>query len=48
MTVALNLANQGFKTYIAEKEDKLGGNLNNLHVLYPIHEEASNFLKGVV
>ncbi|MBA7511910.1 NAD(P)H-quinone oxidoreductase subunit I, chloroplastic [subsurface metagenome] len=48
MTVALNLANQGFKTYIAEKEDKLGGNLNNLNILYPIHEEASNFLKEII
>ncbi len=48
MTVALNLANQEFKTYIAEKEDKLGGNLNNLNILYPIHEEASNFLKEII
>ncbi|TKJ24418.1 MAG: heterodisulfide reductase [Promethearchaeota archaeon Loki_b31] len=48
MTVALNLANQGFKTYIAEKEDNLGGNLNNLNILYPIHEEASKFLKEII
>ena len=48
MTAALNLANQGFKTYIAEKEGKLGGNLNNLNILYPIHEEASNFLKEII
>ncbi len=47
MTAALNLADQGFKTYLAEKEDKLGGNLNNLNILYPIQEEASIFLKEI-
>ncbi|MHA2121625.1 MAG: FAD-dependent oxidoreductase [Promethearchaeota archaeon] len=47
MTAALNLADQGFKTYLVEKEDKLGGNLNNLNIIYPIQEEASIFLKEI-
>jgi len=47
MTAALSLADQGFKTYLVEKKDKLGGNLNNLNILYPIQEEASIFLKEI-
>ncbi|MFW9972686.1 MAG: FAD-dependent oxidoreductase [Candidatus Odinarchaeota archaeon] len=45
MSAALNIANQGFKTFIVEKEKFLGGNLNYLNKLYPIHEEASVFLE---
>ncbi|MFW9783813.1 MAG: FAD-dependent oxidoreductase, partial [Candidatus Heimdallarchaeota archaeon] len=44
MSAALNLANQGFNTYIIEKEKFLGGNLNYLNKLYPIHEDASILL----
>ena len=44
MSAALNIANQGFKTYILEKENFLGGNLNYLNKLYPIHENASTLL----
>ncbi|TFF90881.1 MAG: CoB--CoM heterodisulfide reductase iron-sulfur subunit A family protein [Promethearchaeota archaeon] len=47
MTAALNIADQGFKAYLVEKEAQLGGNLNNLHILYPIQEDASIFLKEV-
>ena len=47
MTAASNLANQGFKTYIIEKEKILGGNLNNLNILYPIQQEASIFLNEI-
>ena len=47
MTAALNLASQGFQTYIVEKENKLGGNLNDLNILYPIHEDASIFLNEI-
>ena len=47
MTAALNLADQGFKTYLVEKEKVLGGNLNNLNILYPIQEDASIFLKEI-
>ncbi len=48
MTASLELANQGFKTYIVEKEKKLGGNLNKLNILYPIQEDASIFLNEIV
>jgi heterodisulfide reductase subunit A len=48
MTAALNIANQGFKVYIIEKEEKLGGILNDLNILYPIHEEASTFLNQII
>ncbi len=47
MTAALNIANQGFKAYKVEKEDKLGGNLNNLNVLYPIQEDAAILLNVI-
>ncbi len=47
MTAALNLASQGFQTYIVEKENKLGGNLNDLNILYPIHEDATKFLNEI-
>lgn len=33
MTAALELANQGFDTYLIEKEKELGGNLRKLHFL---------------
>lgn len=33
MTAALELANQGFKVHLIEREKKLGGNLNRLHYL---------------
>ncbi len=48
MSAALNIAAQGFKTFIVEKEGFLGGNLNYLNVLYPIEESASDFLKETI
>ena len=48
MTAALNIAYQEFKVYLVEKENELGGNLKHLNVLYPIQEEAGNFLNGIV
>ncbi len=47
MTAALNLASQGFQTYIVEKENRLGGNLNDLNILYPIHEDSTTFLNEI-
>ncbi|MHA2035920.1 MAG: FAD-dependent oxidoreductase [Promethearchaeota archaeon] len=44
MSAALNIANQGFKTYIVEKKNFLGGNLNYLNKLYPVHVNASTLL----
>jgi heterodisulfide reductase subunit A len=32
MTTALSLANQGFKTYLVEREKELGGYVRNIHV----------------
>ena len=48
MSAALNIADQGFKTYIVEKESILGGNLNHLNELYPIEEDASKFLNRTI
>ena len=48
MSAALNIANQGFKTFIVEKEGILGGNLNYLNVLYPIEQDASDFLNQTI
>ncbi|MFX1480304.1 MAG: FAD-dependent oxidoreductase, partial [Promethearchaeota archaeon] len=48
MTAALNIASQDFKTYIIEKEDKLGGNLNKLDTLYPTQDDASLFLQEII
>lgn len=45
MSAALNISQQGFKTYIVEKEKQLGGNLNYINTLYPINEKASIFLQ---
>ena len=47
MTAALNIANQGYKTCIVEKENELGGNLRFLNILYPIQEKASEFLNEI-
>ncbi len=48
MSAALNIANQGFKTFIVEKESILGGNLNYLNVLYPTEQNASDFLNQTI
>ncbi|MFX1315739.1 MAG: FAD-dependent oxidoreductase [Promethearchaeota archaeon] len=48
MTAALNIANQGFQVYLIEKEEKLGGILNDLNILYPIQEDASIFLNQII
>ncbi|MFX1600501.1 MAG: FAD-dependent oxidoreductase, partial [Promethearchaeota archaeon] len=44
MTAALNIANQGFKAYLIEKEKYLGGNLKYLNMLDPTQEDASVLL----
>jgi len=48
MTAALNIANQGFKAYLVEKESILGGNLNDINTIYPLREEASRFLDDLI
>ncbi len=47
MTAALNIANQGFKVFLVEKENELGGNLKNLNILYPIQQDASIILNDI-
>ena len=42
---ALVLSNLGYKTYLVEKEDKLGGRLNSLYKLFPYNIEANQLLE---
>ena len=44
ITCSLNLANQGFKVKLIEKEDRIGGNLNNLNLVYPSNVKASDLI----
>jgi len=48
MTAALNISKQGFETYIVEKENKLGGMLNNIYQLNPTQQKASEFLNNII
>jgi len=47
MTAALSLANQGFKTYLVERDDKLGGKLNIINKLFPTGQNASELLESL-
>jgi len=47
MTSALKIADQGYEVYLLEKEDKLGGNLWNLH--YTLDgQDVQTFLKSTI
>ncbi|RLF15584.1 MAG: hypothetical protein DRJ97_03570, partial [Thermoprotei archaeon] len=48
MSAALALANQGFKVWLVERSDKLGGLLNKLARIAPLDVDAENFLQGLV
>ena len=48
LTVALNIAQQGYQTHIVEKESQLGGNLNNLNQIFPEYQKATDFIKPIV
>jgi len=48
MVASLNIARQGFKTYIVEKEMKLGGNLKKLNLLHPDQRDASQVLERII
>ena len=48
MSAALNLNNQGFKTYLIEKETDLGGRLRSLHTLFPHNIKASELLDNMI
>ncbi|TXT58556.1 MAG: Heterodisulfide reductase [Promethearchaeota archaeon] len=45
ITAALNIADQGFKVYLIEKEEKLGGLVNELYQLFPTEENAEKYIK---
>ena len=47
ITAALNLANQGFKTHLVEKEAEIGGKLKSIHKLFPTDQDASELLKSL-
>ncbi|TXT60160.1 MAG: Cytoplasmic heterodisulfide reductase subunit [Promethearchaeota archaeon] len=47
ITAALRIADQGYKVHLVERTDLLGGNLNNLHILYPIEKEAKKYLSTI-
>ena len=47
MTAALALAEQGFKTHLIERSNKLGGNYLNLHYTLE-HEDVEGFLTGLI
>jgi len=48
MTAALNLANQGFKVYLVEKEKEPGGIVRGLYKLYPTLEDAAKVVDPMI
>jgi heterodisulfide reductase subunit A len=48
MTAALSLARRGFKVKLVEREEKLGGMLNKLHMLYPSNIDSQELLKKMI
>jgi heterodisulfide reductase subunit A len=48
MSAALSFSNQGFKTYLVEKEETLGGRLNDLYKIFPFDIKASKFLEEII
>jgi heterodisulfide reductase subunit A2 len=48
MSAALNLSQQGFKTYLIEKESRLGGRLRSLNRLFPYDIDASEFIGSMI
>ncbi|MCS4541951.1 MAG: FAD-dependent oxidoreductase, partial [Euryarchaeota archaeon] len=48
MTAALNIANQGFKVYLVEKTEKLGGLIRDMDTLFPDNMKANELLNSVI
>ena len=48
MTASLSLAKQGFKVYLVEREEELGGLLRKLDRLYPGGKRASELLRELI
>ena len=47
MSSALSLANRGSKVTLIEKDEKLGGMLNNVYRLYPRETDAVELLTTI-
>ena len=47
MTASLSLAGQGFNVVLVEKEAEIGGNLKNMHTLFPGHPEAAPLIQNL-
>jgi heterodisulfide reductase subunit A len=48
MTAALNIAEQGFKVYLVEKEAELGGLLKGMHKVFPEDRRANELLDSMI
>ncbi|MHA1925217.1 MAG: FAD-dependent oxidoreductase [Candidatus Thorarchaeota archaeon] len=48
MTAALDVARKGFEVLLVEKQDRLGGRLNDLHHLFPKMESAKDIVDRLV
>jgi len=48
ITAALNLANQGIKVYVIEKNEKLGGLLNNINKVYQNDNSILEFIENKI
>ncbi|MFX0106928.1 MAG: FAD-dependent oxidoreductase, partial [Candidatus Hodarchaeota archaeon] len=48
MTASLDLARKGFKVILVEKQDRLGGRLNDLHNLFPKLNSAQDIVDSLI
>ncbi|TXT53932.1 MAG: hypothetical protein BAJATHORv1_100017 [Candidatus Thorarchaeota archaeon] len=48
MTAALDIAKKGFDVILVEKENKLGGRLNDLHRIFPKMESAEDIISDLI
>ena len=48
MKAALALANMGIKSYLIEKEKKLGGRLNHLYTMFPSDNKSDDIIKPMI
>ncbi len=46
MQSSLDLAEMGHRVYLVEKEGELGGNLRNIHKIFPTNEKAEDLLSN--
>lgn len=48
MTTALNLARQGIRVHLVEKESQLGGQMSNLYRLCPSNKDAAGLIRPII